>query len=394
MGNQKIFKPIEIDFKSFQASAPTPAESQTLRTFTSYEFDRNLLVPASAFRFSAPGVSTATRLAIRSGDMAELFAVREDGSKEQLATGFIDDTDTHITPSMVDYILTGRDTPSALVDNSAIDANNRVIMIENVRIDTILGQLILNTRIPAGILTQQIPNGQLLFQTNPGETKINALQRYLEFTNCLLWADPNGQLIIGRPDFTQVSSGNLILNSSNPVANNLLEARVKRNVNTAIRTIVTQIQSASLVDAAPYTVGNQDSDMMATKPGVGRSVYRLFTYGDGNDAVNTVTAIGNGGSAGPFDIGNALSLREIAMENMKILDVEAVVQGHLNGDDEAFDVDQIYDVQIEDENVNEIMYVYAVNYSLTPERGLITRLRLCRKGTIVAYADALKRQTQ
>lgn len=384
---QKIFKPIELDFKSFQVGGPSG--SQSLSTFSSYDFDRNILVPADAFRFTAPGIDKATRKAIRSGDMVELFAVREDGSKEQLATGFVDETDTHITPGNVEYLLNGRDTMGALVDNAAVDAQNRVILVENIRIDDILLQLIQNTRIPAEILTQRIPNGQLLFQTNPGETKINALQRYLEFTNCLVWSNPNGQIIIGKPDFTQDRSGKFVLNSSNPTGNNLLEARVKRNVNTVIRQIITQIQSATLVDAAPYTVGNQDKDMLATKKGVGKSIYRVFTYGNGNDSVNTVTAIGN--SSSPFDIGHALSLREIAMDNMKILDVEAVVQGHLNENDEAFDVDQVYNVQIEDEDVLEDMYVYNVNYSLTMDKGLLTKLRLCRLGTIVAYADALKK---
>jgi prophage tail gpP-like protein len=108
--------------------------------------------------------------------------------------------------------------------------------------------------------------------------------------------------------------------------------------------------------------------------------------------VNQIVFVGNQGAA-PRQIGDELSLREIARENMKVLDVEVIVPGHVNALGQPYDIDQMYDVRIEDDDVNEPMYVYSVSFDLTLDHGLLTRLRLCRKNTICAYTDALPRKS-
>lgn len=384
---EDVSKPILLSFKS---AAPN-SESATLNSFTSYNFERNILVPASAFRFTAPGVDKAQRKAIRSGDMVELWAVDSLGSKQQIATGFVDETDTHIVPEAIEYVLTGRDTLGQLVDNASVDAQNRIINVKEASLGTILGELLKNTRLPLSFVPQQMPNGVFLFQTNPGETKISALQRYLEFTNCLVWTLPSGQVKIGKPNFTQKRQGILILESAGQ-SNNILDARVRRNVNQAIRQIVSQLQTQDQVDAGSFTKNNNDPDMRRISPALGgRSVYRHFSYGQGQDSVNTIVGVGNQ-SGNPRKIGDELSLREIARDNMKILDVEAVVKGHLNENGNVYNIDQVYGVRIDDDDVGEDLYVYSCSYELTKEHGRLTRMRLCRLGTICAYADALARQ--
>lgn len=380
--------PIELDFQSVQR----PGTVSSIRTFTSYNFDRNILVPASPFRFSAPGIDKSARTAIRSCDLVTLWCVDPTGQKQQIGTGIIDETDTHIVPTAVDYILTGRDTMAQLVDNDAVDKDNRIINTTNANIETILATLIKNTRIPQGYKLQQVPNGQLLFQTSPGETKINALQRYLEFTNCLVWSNPQGQVILGKPNFTQKKQGDIVISSSDPKGNNVLEARVRRNLNQAIRSIITQLQTLDQVDANAFTIGNNDTDMRRVAgAGGGRSVYRRFSYGQGNDAINQIQQVGNQ-SGNPQAIGAQLSAREIARDNMKILDVEVVARGHINDAGIAYNVDQIYGTHIDDDDVSEDLYVYSCSWEMTMEHGMLTRMRLCRLGTICAYADALQRQ--
>lgn len=384
--------PIELDFKT--ASPFGSISDVSLRTFTSYSFSRNILIPASPFRFTAPGLDKNLRLSIRSGDTVGLYVVPQKTGKQQLAMGFVDETDTHIMGSQSDYVITGRDTIGQLVDNTAVDASNKIQNTENLTLGGILSLLIRNTRIPAAFDTQQIPNGQLLFQTNPGETKIAALQRYLDFTNCLVWSQPNGQLVLGKPDFTQNPyPTSLCLSSTNPSGNNVIEGRVRRNVNQAIRQIVYQLQTLGQVNPAAYTKSNNDSDMLNVAYAlVGKSVYSTFSYGQGNDVVNQLTQVGNQ-SGSPQGIGDNMALREIARENMKILDVELVAIGHINPDGDVYDIDDIYNVVIDDENVEEPMYVYNVDYEMTIQHGLITRLRLCRLGTICAYSDALRRKS-
>jgi prophage tail gpP-like protein len=371
-----MIPPIKLYFKSAQGG-----DNIEIDTFTSYHFDRNILIPASAFRFTAPGVDKEKRLSIRSGDYVFIYGADKTGEK-QIGTGWIDETDTHITPSKIEYVLTGRDTLGALVDNDAVDADNKIINSAHLSLENILKILLKNTRIPQGFKTQQLPNGLFLLQTNPGETKANIMQRYLEFTNCLMWTDSSGQVTIGKPNFAQETSGKLILNKFGK-NNNCLEGRVRRNLNQVIRRIVTQLQSTEQVDPTPRTLNNNIEEMKLF-PGVGRSVFRLFSYGSGNDVVNNLSGVAVGGN--PWAIGKQLSQREIAKDNMKVLDVEIVLQGHINSRGNLYNIDQIYDVLIEDENLYEPMYVYACSYELTLEHGMMTRLRLCKINTIVATA--------
>lgn len=381
--------PIELDFKSAASNISVPS---SLRTFTSYAFERSIVTPASAFRFSAPGVEKAQRLAIRSGDTVSLFALGANAFKQPIAVGFVDETDTHILPSSVDYLLSGRDTVGQLVDNDSVDAQNRIINTTNISLEQIFATLIANTRIPQEFIKNFIPNGNLLFQTRPGASKLSTLQQYLDFTNCLVWSNPDGRAVIGKPNFAQGPSGKLTMLSSDPTQNNLIEARVKRNLTQVIRQIVTQLQTNEQVDASTFTVANADPDVRARAASlVGRSLYRLFSYGNGADAVNQINQVGNS-SGDPKVLGRSFSLREIARENMKILDVEAIIGGtHLNEFGQVYNIDQIYDVALEDEDVAEPMYVYSVSFELTVEHGMITRLRLCRLGSICADSGVIAR---
>lgn len=380
-------RPIELDFKSAANSVATPV---TLQTFSSYSFERSVLTPAAAFRFTAPGIDASLRQSIRSGDTVSLYVFGSQNVKYPLGTGFIDETDTHTTPTAVEYLLTGRDTLGQLVDNSSVDAQNRIINTKNLTLAGLFQQLIANTRMPQQFIQSQLPNGTLLFQTNAGETKINTLQRYLDFSNSLVWSAPDGRAILGKPNFAQNASGALIMSESDPSQNNLLEARVRRNTNQVIRQIVTQLQTNDQVDPGSFTVLNNDPDVAPLIQAlVGRSIYRVFPYGQGSDAVNQIVAVGNG-TGNPRVLGQALSLREIARENVRVLDVECVRQGHLNEYGVPYNIDQVYTVDIDSDNVSEDMYVYACSYELTLDHGLLTRLHLCRLGSIVADSAVIQ----
>ena len=357
-----------------------------IRTFTSYSFERNLLNPGAPFRFTAPGIDKSIRLGIRSGDTIQLMATDPKGNQIPAGTGYVDESDTHISPGTVEYVITGRDTLGQLIDNAAIDKNNRIIPAANLTMSQILVSLIANTRIPQQPVFQQADSGPMLFQTNVGETKMNALQRYMEFTNTLIWTLPNGQVILGKPNFVQSSLGTLTVT---PSASNILDCRVRRNTNNAIRRIVNQMQNGGQIDPSAYTVNNQDADVQAVSTsGAGRSVYRVFSYSEGFNSVNFFTQVAN--IPTPVNtLGAAYSYREIARENVQVLDIEVTVQGHFNNNGTLYDIDQIYSCNIPDENINQNMYVYSITHDLTIEHGMITKLKLCKLGTIVASAYAL-----
>lgn len=369
-------------------------EAREITTFTSYAFDRSVLTPAAAFRFTAPGIDRETRMAIRSGDVVRLYVENENNKTAIVGVGFIDETDTHITSGSLEYSITGRDVVSQLVDNDAVDVDAQMVFFERANLNSLVSALLKGTRMMGSHLTSQLSTtAPLAVQTNPGETKIAVLQRYLEWLNGLVWANNDGQLIVDKPNFAQAPKGSLTLKYSDPGANNLIEARVKRNINQAIRRIVTVLSgtegAASIVKQ--FTLNNMDQGLKAYRgTNVGRSVMRSFDYASGSDTLNQGIGLAKG-SYEPQTVGRAYSAREVAKENMQILDVEAVVQGHFNEFGILYDVDQVYSVTVEDEQVAEPMYVYSVSYELTLDHGMITRMRLCRLYTICAYTDMFDR---
>ena len=379
-----MMKPLYLEFKSAGTDAPVK-----ITTFSSYSFERSVITPASAFRFTAPDVDKARRMSIRSGDLVTIISEDANNVKTPICTGIVDETDYHGSGTVGEYVISGRDMVGQLVDNDSVDAQNKIVNYNDpVAIDFIVESVIKNTRIPGAYINKQVPTGTFLFNTSPTETKLTTLMRYLDMANCLVWNDGFGRLVIGKPNFTSSnpSQGKLIASYSDPKKNNLLEFRVRRNTNSAIRQIVTQLQHQEQVDPTPFTIQNSDKDVRArSRYGVGRSLYRVFSYGQGADASNKLSAVGNG-KGDPKSLGEAFTLREIARENMKVLEVECAVADHLNDNGGIYDVDQIYDVQIEDEDISEPMYVYSVAYDMTIQHGLMTRLKLCRLGTICAAA--------
>ena len=356
-------------------------DSIPIDQFSSYSFDTNILTPASAFRFTIPDLDKSTRMRIRSGDAIFINAVGEKGKLIQIATGFIDETDYHGSATASEYVITGRDILGQLVDNDSINITNTEVL----RIEQLVEQLLFDTRLlNVGVIPVNTPNHTVQVNVNPGETKINTIQRYLEICNCLIWTQNDGQIIVGKPNMTQKPMGRLRASYSSPQDNNLLDFRAKRNINQAMRKIATKLQTKDQVKAGDYLIWNKAKDIYNLRGSkVGASKFKHFDYGSGNDAVNTVNIIGNM-SGDDKQIGAQLSYREIARDNMKILEVECLVEGHLNENGIPYGVDQMYDVFIEDEDISEELYVYACSYDLTLEHGMMTRLRLCKKGTICA----------
>jgi prophage tail gpP-like protein len=376
-----LTRPIELKIRPAEGG-----EEAEISIFTSYSFDKNIMVPASAFRFTAEGVDHDLKMSIRSGSTVSLYARNDKGVGIKMATGFIDETDSHITPSSVGYVITGRDTISQLVDNSAIDKSNAMIFggSDKYTIDQIAEKMMENTRMSPRVIARNVPNSRMLLQTNSGETKISVLQRYLEITNCLAWADPDGVMIVGKPNMSQEPIGRLWVakSESGRALNNLLEARVKRAPAMAIRQISYQLQDLASVGIVSQTIANRDEDVRAIATSLaGRSVYRSYSIGNGTEAYDNLSAIGQG--KGVIGMGTALALREMAMDNIKVLDVECVIKGHINDSGNPYDIDQVYEVIIDDEDLAKSMYVYAVRYDLTKERGPITTLRLCNIGALV-----------
>ena len=199
-------------------------------------------------------------------------------------------------------------------------------------------------------------------------------------------------MIVGKPNFAQQASGILLLSSSSPANNNLVEASVRRNVNQAIRVCITQLQDLQSANPSAFpaiSILNNDDDVSVLRPRlVGRSVYESFDYGNGTDSINQINQVGNQ-SANYNDIGRSYSRRKIAMENIKVLDVEAIAKDHINSFGGIYNIDQMYATVIDDEEISQPLYVYECSYEMTENTGCLTRLKLCKENTIVDGARAV-----
>ena len=102
--------------------------------------------------------------------------------------------------------------------------------------------------------------------------------------------------------------------------------------------------------------------------GVGRSVYNVSSFGSGAEGVNFYLKVANTPTPAN-NLGAALGYRQMARENVHILEVELVVQGHFDSHGNLYDVDKVYYVNIPDEDISQNLYCYSVGLELTMDHG-------------------------
>ena len=170
-----------------------------IKQFLSYSFASSVVVPVSSFSFEFK-LSDDQRLAevVRSGDIAVLLA----GQRNQtLCTGLIDTTEMETDGFTGERcFVIGRDLMGQLEDNEAVSLNSKKMWSDQASIDFVANKLCENTRIREGLDNRGCPTNQKLFSTEPGESRLAALQRFIEPFNALSWMSPEGRLIVGRPN--------------------------------------------------------------------------------------------------------------------------------------------------------------------------------------------------
>jgi prophage tail gpP-like protein len=78
----------------------------------------------------------------------------------------------------------------------------------------------------------------------------------------------------------------------------------------------------------------------------------------------------------------------MARQNFKETLVQVAVAGHFNDAGNPFQFDTTYQVQYERASLDDTLYLYACEYSLTESGGQRTVLSFCRTGTLVADVRA------
>lgn len=355
-----------------------------LDRFLSYKFSSSILIPVDTFgfNFAAPDLDPFYSK-VKDGDIVTLF-----GNDVPLSTGIIDTVDTETDNQYGEKIeLTGRDLMSQLEDQSAISIQDKPIYIEKSPISQAVITLITNTRIN-GFRIQDGPSGNYLFATEPGESKLSALQRFLEPLNCVAFMDPNGKLVIGRPNMSQSPKSTFFMirdqRRSNCTSIKCIRSSTSiSNIIVAIWTGQELVSERTSIDQRIYNAAEGPSRLRRNGHRVPKTVVVSTPQATDPQSISDINLIQVAGS----NLLQAHAKREIARANQKELIVQVVVPGHYNELGEPYRVDTVYRVQYDRALLDENMYLFQVDYD-GDENGQRTSLYFCRLGTIVSDVRA------
>lgn len=353
-----------------------------IRNFIEYRFASSIVVPVDTFSFTfvTPDAETAFTDYAREGDICLLQA-----NGVTIATGLVDALTIETDPNRGEIVtVEGRDLMGQLEDQSAISLQDQPIYANRISISAGVRRLMENTKLK-GPVTQDAPSGQYLLATIPGESKMNALTRFLEPLNCLAWTSPSGDLVVGKPNMAQAPSGALYVSRSQRISNvySMKAHMAATQIPNVVLPIWTGLESVQarispqrrMLNVAPGPKRLREAGLIVPKAVV-------VSTPQGADPQN-LGEINRFVAAGSSNILQAYAKREIARANFAELQVQANVPGHHNDELVAFAIDQVYKVEYDRAGINENMYAYAVEYS-GGLSGPQTSIFLCRLGTLVA----------
>ena len=323
---------------------------------------------------------------VKEGDIVTLYA-----NGIALSTGIIDSTDVEVDNEYGEKVtINGRDLMGQLEDQDVVTVQSTPIWFIKSQIKQVVQTIVVGTRIqPTGIkVTANAPTDKWIFAADAGESKLAAFQRFLEGLNCIAWMDPTGNIIVGKPNFSQSPLGSIFLSKENRNAN-VLSMKCTRQAATIPNVII------------PVWTGQQSvAHRFVVQQGVFNHAYgpsRLYEHGhvlsktvvvsnpNAGDVPNQANEI-NKINIGAGNLLQLYALRELARENQKEVIIQATVPGHYNDTGQPYKVDTMYNVLFDRGDVNSKMYLYQVQYTLSLD-GQRTILSFCNPGTIVAQTQ-------
>lgn len=371
------FPPVTVQITPLDGSGNMKVER-----FISYTFASSIVVPVDTFSFEFRMPDDGTILDIaQDGDIISIFA-----NGVQISQGIIDQTVFDVDGESGERVaLAGRNLLCQLEDQDSVSSDSSPIWGQTMKIDAVLGKLLADTRIATDFVNKGVPDSAALFATEPGESKMTSLMRYLEPFNSLAWQDSNGKLVVGKPSFDASSSGDIYALKKQKKSN-VLSMQVTRSSTTIPNVIIpcwTGTETVQYIASKQQAMNNSAAGPKRLLAGGHRVVKScVVSTPDANTTQGKTDSILL--NAGDASFLQAFAKRIIASANMGELLVTATVPGHYNDDGKPYAIDQVYHVLSDRAKLDEFMYLYGVEYSLTEERGQTTTMHLCKLNTIVA----------
>lgn len=372
------FPPVSLQIKPINPNRP----SVEFVKFEEYTFQNSVIIPVDSFSFTArnPELKGSLYDYVQDGDIAILKA-----NGQVIASGIVDTVNISTNPDSGELVkISGRTFMAQLEDQSTVNEVDDPIWGNTVTADGVVNALIKSTRINYYRL-QQAPSGNFLFATEPGESKLSALTRYIEPLNCLTWMDPDGTLVIGRPDMGASPLGTFTLDRDNRIANCLsIQANYSStqipNIVIPVWTGQESVQSRINPEQRVLNNAAGPSRLFRNQHRVPKTVVISSPQGADAQALSSVNQITVAGS----NVLQAYAKREIARANLNEIGVQVNIQGHYNSDLDPIIADSNYNINYPRASLNEKMYLHTVSYSLDAKSGQKTSMSFCRLGCIVA----------
>lgn len=357
----------------------------SIRNFLSYSFDSSILIPVDTFSFTmaSPGSDFTFLDICKEGDSVSLSA-----NGATLAIGTIDVIEVETTKDQGEIVtIHGRDFLGQWEDQNVVDIFGAPLYANSVGIEAVVSKLKNNTKVKGPAL-KNVSSVSGFLSSDLGESKIACFQRFCESLNIIFWMSPDGVLNVGKPSMDASPSGDIFIDRNRKQSNVL-----------SIKATYASTQIPNYM-AAIYAGQEGVQDRISKKqiiknPAEGPSRLRnsnypvikanVCSYPTGSDPVS-ITSL-NVTKAYKTDYIYASALRDIARANVNELIIQANVAGHYNDNLEPFSPDTVYNVKYPRANVEEKMYLFHVQYSLS-EQGQRTSLYFTKLGTIVSGAPA------
>lgn len=361
------------------------AASNTIDRFLSYNFSSSILIPVDTFQFEfvAPD-GPPLYDSIKDGDIALISA-----NDITIATGIIDVVEVETDADRGEHgYVQGRDLMSQLEDQDAVSMDSTPIWGNEFTVINGVRKLLDNTRITT-VEPRDVPSSTYLLATEPGESKLAALQRFLEPLNCIAWTGADGSLIVGKPNFAQQAKGALVLNKEKRVSNVLSMRATRGSTSISNAMVPIWVGQETVVDRVPkeqVLMNNAEGPSRLFKLGhrLPKSVVVSTPIATDPQGLSATNALKVGGG----NILQAYAKRALARMNVNELIVQCVVPGHYNDNGEPFVTDTVYYIEYDRGRVAENMYLFQCDYQLTEKGGQRTNLYFCKLGTIVADVRA------
>ncbi len=338
---------------------PTPVEVELLiggkahRGWTHYDIDSDLFIPADAYRVGLSKTEMLLPPEVKEGASVEVRLVRE-GNTSVVLNGCLDDRLLDVHKAGQDLQLSGRDGAGVLLDCSAA-----IISMRQLSIDDVVAKIVR----PLGVTRIRIDAENKLLRekvnTEPGDTAWDTLRRAAEANGLWPWFEPDGTLVVGRPNYDQPPVATLVLRRDGK-GNNVERLTEQRSISDRFSEVTVLGQAHAGGSGGGERAGR--NNVRAVVRDDGMTIFRPKVVVD-HEAINE-------------EVARARGRKIISDARLKSYTLTATRLGHYTDDGVAWAPGQRIAVKSEPHDIDGVFFLTARRFSSNKRIGKVTTLTL------------------